>query len=112
MPLDQDPIEEEGGEKEMSFLDHLEELRWHIIRSMCAIVVFTIISFIYVKWIFTNVLLGPAKSDFWTWRMLCKLGNAFDAKDLCIADIPLELQSRYMTGQFTITIVAAFVIGL
>jgi sec-independent protein translocase protein TatC len=111
MPLDQE-LEDESGEKEMSFLDHLEELRWHIIRSLIGIVVFTIIAFVYVKWIFTNVLLGPAKADFWTWRMLCKLGNAFNSPDLCIQDIPLELQSRYMTGQFTITIVAAFVIGL
>jgi sec-independent protein translocase protein TatC len=44
--------------------------------------------------------------------MLCKLGQTFSSEDLCIQDIPLELQSRYMTGQFTITIVAAFVLGL
>lgn len=112
MPLDQDPIEEESGEKEMSFLDHLEELRWHVIRSLGAIVVFTIVAFVEVKWIFSNVILAPAKSDFWTWRMFCKLGQAFNSQDLCIDDIPLELQSRFMTGQFTITIVAAFIIGL
>jgi sec-independent protein translocase protein TatC len=112
MPLDQDPIEEESGEVEMSFLDHLEELRWHIIRSLIAVVVFTIVAFVEVKWIFKNIILAPAKSDFWTWRMLCKLGQTFSSEDLCIQDIPLELQSRYMTGQFTITIVAAFVLGL
>ena len=44
--------------------------------------------------------------------MFCKLGQAFNSQDLCIDDIPLELQSRFMTGQFTITIVAAFIIGL
>ncbi|SKC74783.1 twin-arginine translocase subunit TatC [Ohtaekwangia koreensis] len=112
MPLDQDPIEEESGEKEMSFLDHLEELRWHVIRSLAAIVIFTIFAFVQVKWIFTNVILAPAKSNFWTWRMFCKLGQAFSSQDLCIEDIQLELQSRFMTGQFTITIVAAFIIGL
>jgi sec-independent protein translocase protein TatC len=112
MPLDQDPIEEESGEKEMSFLDHLEELRWHIIRSLMAVVIFTIFAFIEVKWIFKNIILAPAKADFWTWRMLCKLGQTFSSEDLCIQDIPLQLQSRYMTGQFTITIVAAFVLGL
>lgn len=111
MPLDQDPIEE-IGEKEMSFLDHLEELRWHVIRSLIAIVVFMIIAFIQVKWIFNNIILAPAHADFPTWRALCKLGHAIGNPDLCIGDIPLELQSRYMTGQFTITIVAAFVIGL
>lgn len=112
MALDQ-PEEERSIEGEMSFLDHLEELRWHVIRSVAAILIFTIIGFIYVKWIFTNVILAPAKSDFWTWRMLCKLGHAIGKPDLlCIQDIPLELQSRFMTGQFTITIIAGLVIGL
>src|SRR5688572_10854446 len=111
MPLDQDPIDE-SVEKEMSFLDHLEELRWHVVRALVAIIVFTIFAFIQVKWVFNNILLAPAKSDFWTWRALCKLGDLVNNPDLCIADIPLELQSRYMTGQFTITIISAFVIGL
>jgi sec-independent protein translocase protein TatC len=113
MPLDQDPVEDEvRGEGEMSFLDHLEELRWHIIRSMIGIVVFTIIGFIYVKWVFNEILLAPARADFLTWRALCKLGDAINNPDLCITDIPLELQSRFMTGQFTITIVSALVLGL
>lgn len=97
----------------MSFLDHLEELRWHVIRAVSAIFIFTIVGFVYVKWIFNNIILAPAKSDFWTWRMLCKLGHAIDKVELlCIQDIPLELQSRFMTGQFTITIIAGLVIGL
>ena len=119
MPLDQDLNDEseessggESGEKEMSFLDHLEELRWHVIRSIVAIMVFTTVAFFEVKWIFTNIILAPAKSDFLTWRALCKIGQMTNFKDLCIDDIPLELQSRYMTGQFTITIVAAFILGL
>jgi sec-independent protein translocase protein TatC len=113
MPLDQEPEEEEKGEKEMSFLDHLEELRWHLIRSMIAIVVFTIVAFTQVTWIFTNVILAPAKADFATWRGLCQIGHWVGKEDLlCIQDIPLELQSRFMTGQFTITIVAGFVLGL
>ena len=112
MPLDQDTVEENGEKGEMSFLDHLEELRWHLIRSVIAMIVFTVIAFIEVRWIFSNIILAPAKSDFFTWRVLCKLGNAINKPDLCIADIPLELQSRFMTGQFTITIIAAFVIGL
>ncbi len=114
MPLDQDRIEdtEKKGEGEMSFLDHLEELRWHLIRSIIALMVFTIFGFVYVKWIFSNIVLGPAKSNFPTWRALCKLGELVDNPNLCIQDIPLELQSRFMTGQFTITIISALVIGL
>jgi sec-independent protein translocase protein TatC len=45
----------------MSFLDHLEELRWHVVRSISAILIFTIVGFIYVQWIFTNIILAPAK---------------------------------------------------
>jgi sec-independent protein translocase protein TatC len=112
MPLDQDPIDERE-EKDMPFLDHLEELRWHVIRSIFAVMIFTIIAFVNVKWIFGNLVLGPAKADFPTWSALCKLGHFVGKPDiLCIDDIPLMLQSRFMTGQFTITIISAFVIGL
>jgi len=113
MPLDQEPEEAEvKGEKEMSFLDHLEELRWHVIRAMVAIMIFTTIAFIFVKEIFNEIILAPARANFPTWRGLCALGRALDKPELCIENIPLELQSRSMTGQFTITIVSAFVIGL
>jgi sec-independent protein translocase protein TatC len=111
MPLDQDPIEERA-EGEMSFLDHLEALRWHVVRAVIAIIICTIIGFIYVDWVFENVLLAPAKSDFLTWRALCRLGEMINNPDLCIKDIPLTLQSRFMTGQFTVMIVSALVLGL
>ncbi|MFZ5970086.1 MAG: twin-arginine translocase subunit TatC [Bacteroidota bacterium] len=112
MALDQ-PGQQPELESEMSFLDHLEELRWHVIRSVGAILLFTIIGFVYVKWIFNNVILAPAKADFPTWRALCALGEAIGKADLlCIQDIPLELQSRFMTGQFTITIISGLVLGL
>lgn len=108
MPIDQGDVEE----KDMSFLDHLEELRWHVVRSVIAIMVFTIVAFVEVKWIFNNIILAPARAQFPTWRALCKLGKFINNPDLCIQDIHLELQSRYMTGQFTITIIAAFVLGI
>ena len=54
-------------EKEMSFIDHLEELRWHIIRSLLAIIVFAIIAFVSKDIVFGVILLGPSKSDFWTY---------------------------------------------
>jgi len=112
MALDQELNDDESGEKEMSFLDHLEELRWHIIRSIMAIIIFTIGAFWWVKWIFDNIILYPAKRDFPFWRWLCALGQWSNNPDLCIDDIPLQIQSRFMTGQFTITIVAGLVIGL
>ena len=59
------------GEKEMSFLEHLEELRWHIIRSVLAIVFFMIIAFVFKSFLFDKVILAPKSQDFFTNRMLC-----------------------------------------
>ncbi|RAW03138.1 twin-arginine translocase subunit TatC [Pseudochryseolinea flava] len=111
MPLDQE-LNEDYGEKEMSFLDHLEELRWHIIRSLIAIAIFMVLGFVFVDFVFNQILLAPASKDFATWKGLCALGEAIGKPQLCIDDIKLELQSRYMTGQFTITIVSGLIIGL
>jgi len=108
MPLDQEPTEE----KEMSFLDHLEELRWHLIRSLIAVVIFTIVAFVSARWIFENIVFAPARPDFPTFKVLCKLGAALNYDALCITDIPFKVQSRNMTGQFTMHIMASFIIGL
>ena len=108
MPLDQ-PQEE----KEMSFLEHLEELRWHVVRSLIAIVVFMIFAFVNIEWIFTNILFAPGRVDFPTFVWLCKLGHWVGSPDaFCVEQIPFKVQSRLMTGQFTMSITASFVIGL
>ena len=62
-------------EKEMSFLDHLEELRWHIIRSLLAIVFFSLIAFFSKSIVFGIIILGPSKSDFWTYLLFCDIGK-------------------------------------
>jgi sec-independent protein translocase protein TatC len=108
MPLDQEP----SGEKEMSFLEHLEELRWHVIRSMVAVVIFTIGAFIVAQWIFENIIFAPARPDFPTFQFLCRLGDMIGSEGLCVKDIPFKVQSRNMTGQFTMHIMASFVLGL
>lgn len=99
-------------EKEMSFLDHLEELRWHIVRSITAIMILMIVSFFFTKWIFTNIIFAPANVDFITFKWLCKLGELTGAVDtLCAKAFPFKIQSRYMTGQFTMQVLSSFVIG-
>ncbi len=107
MPLDQ--IEDE---KEMSFLDHLEELRWHLIRSLAAIFVFAIAAFLSKDLVFHTILLGPSRPDFWTYEMLCNLSNLLGSDAFCIEQLPFIIQSRQMTGQFTMHITSSFVIGL
>lgn len=109
MPLDQESIEE----REMSFLDHLEELRWHVVRSLIAVMVFTIFAFGYGEWIFTNIIFAPGRPEFPTFQWLCKLGQMLGSPDaLCVDEIPFKVQSRLMTGQFTMHITASVVIGI
>lgn len=99
-------------EKEMSFLDHLEELRWHVVRSIVAIFVFMIVAFLAGQWIFDNIVFAPARIDFVTFRYLCKIGHALNmVESLCVEIIPFKVQSRFMTGQFTMHLTAAFVLG-
>jgi sec-independent protein translocase protein TatC len=108
MPLDQ--VDDEPGE--MSFLDHLEELRWHLIRSLTAVFVFAIAAFVSKGVIFGEIILGPSKPSFWTYRMLCNLSEILSSDALCISELPFIIQSRQMTGQFSMHITSSFVIGL
>jgi sec-independent protein translocase protein TatC len=105
--------EESRGEKEMSFLEHLEELRWHIIRSLIAIVVFAILAFLGKEIIFGIIILGPSRADFWTYQMFCELGKVTMGGDyFCIDELPFIIQNRKMTAQFTMHLTSSFVIGL
>jgi sec-independent protein translocase protein TatC len=108
MPLDQ----EESGEKEMSFLEHLEELRWHLIRALAAVVVFTIFAFWKAPWVFENIIFAPARVDFPTFKFLCRLSEAIGSEGLCVQEIPFKVQSRNMTGQFSMHIMSSFILGL
>ena len=57
-----------GQEREMTFVDHLEELRWHIVRSLIAVIITAILIFIYIDWIYDNVITGPLQPDFVSYR--------------------------------------------
>ena len=107
------------GEKEMSFLEHLEELRWHIIRSVLAIVFFMIIAFIFKRFIFDHIILAPKNPAFFTNRILCQFGEFLNASfnsqsfsALCINTKPLNLINIKMSGQLTTHITVAMVAGL
>jgi len=100
------------GEKEMSFLEHLEELRWHIIRALLSIAVFAILAFIFREPIWKFIILAPSRPDFWTYNMFCKLGSLTGADFFCIDELPFIIQNRRMTAQFTMALTSSFVIGL
>ncbi|RWY52397.1 twin-arginine translocase subunit TatC [Mucilaginibacter gilvus] len=107
-------IKEKGQtmEAEMSFFDHLEALRWHLIRAAIAIVIFTIGAFYFYNFIFDTVILGPSRPDFWTYRMLCKLGDALGKSGFCIDKINIKLINTEMAGQFTLQINSCLLIGV
>ena len=99
-------------EQEMSFLDHLELLRWHVIRSLISVFVFAAIAFTAKEFFFETLILGPGKLDFWTYKKLCNFGQLIGSDVLCIEKLPFILQSRTLTGQFTSHITYSIVIGI
>ena len=105
-------LKRKGDDREMSFLDHLEELRWHIIRSLLSIGVFAVIAFFMKKIIWHDIILGPSRADFWSYKMLCKLGQFTGTDAFCADQLPFIIQSRQMTAQFTIHLTSSFVVGL
>ncbi len=108
MALDQYQEEEEEG---MSFLDHLEALRWHLLRSISAILILSVAAFVAKGFVFGIVILGPSKVDFITYRWLCNVSDYVGMAALCIDELPFTIQSRQMTGQFTMHMTSSFVVG-
>lgn len=97
---------------QMSFLDHLEELRWHIIRAVSSILIFGVAAFLLKDFVWGILILGPTKAEFWTFQMFCKISSAVGSEAFCFDEMPFIIQSRKMTGQFSMHIVSSAVIGL
>lgn len=99
---------------EMSFLGHLEALRWHLMRSVIAIVTIAIVAFVNKSFLFDTIIFGPKNLDFPTYRALCKLSQMFSI-DMCITEVKFSLINIAMSGQFTlhvwVSIITAVVIG-
>lgn len=96
---------------EMSFLDHLEELRWHIIKSALAIVILAIIAFILKGFIFDTIILKPMTPEFWTNRMFAKFGDFVGTDALKINQQPLNLIAIKMADQFMMHIMTSIIAG-
>lgn len=109
--LEDEDVENSEG-KEMSFLDHLEELRWHLIRSFLAIILFAIGAFLAKDFVWNTLILGPGRVDFWTFRMLCKASEFLHSNVLCVKELPYIIQSRKLTGQFSMHITSSIFIGI
>ena len=98
--------------KEMTFLEHLEELRWHLIRAFTVVLIIAIVAFIFHEIVFDKIILAPKNSEFLTNRLLCLLGETVNIPKLCINTDPFQLISIKMAGQFTIHITTSIFAGI
>ncbi len=97
--------------KDMNFLDHLEALRWHLVRATIVIFVIALVAFIYKEILFDVIIFGPKEPNFVTYRALCYLSQKLSI-DMCITKMNFSLISTSMAGQFTTHMVAAGIAGL
>jgi sec-independent protein translocase protein TatC len=99
--------------KSMSFLDHVEALRWHLIRSVIALLVITSILFFYSDFIFDTILFGPTKPTFITYRALCKLSELLHLGDaLCVKTTShFKIVNTEIWGQLTMYMWGTFIAG-
>jgi twin arginine-targeting protein translocase tatC len=99
--------------EEPSFLYHLEVLRWHIIRSIFAIVIIGILAFFLKNYIFKYIILSQTQGNFPTYQFFCELGRFFGSEsDFCQETLPLQIRNRTMTGQFSAAMWTSFWVGL
>ena len=97
---------------EMSFIEHLEDLRWHVVRSVIAVIICAIIVFSFSDFIVENILFAPTRSDFISSRWLCRLGHFIGIGDtLCFPDVKAKFLENTMTGQFIASFTLAFIGG-
>ncbi len=101
--------------KEMSFLDHVEELRWHLVRSSLIILVFSVVAFFMKDFIFNTIIFAPKNPDFFTYQFFCKISQFFGGNAFCLTEMPFTFQSLAMAEQFSVhiwtSITAGFIIA-
>jgi sec-independent protein translocase protein TatC len=97
----------------MTFFDHIEDLRWHLLRSVAAFIVFACVVFIYRDWIFDNLITAPTRENFISYRLLCQLGHLLHAGDsLCMTPVRINFQVNTVNGTFASAISIAIVGGV
>lgn len=96
---------------EMVFMDHIEVLRWHIVRAFVAIIIASIVVFFNIEWVFQYVILGPANKDFIAYKWFCSLGKLLHVDALCMEPITVQFQNTELSGQFMMSFSSSFMIG-
>jgi sec-independent protein translocase protein TatC len=100
-------------QSEMSFMEHLEVLRWHLVRSVIAILVFMIAAFSFKSIVFDYIILAPTHNDFPTYKWFCDFSNFIGKGDsLCFSELKFDLININLSGQFTTHLLVSFVAGI
>jgi sec-independent protein translocase protein TatC len=101
---------EQVEQTEMTFMDHLEALRWHIMRSVIVWLAAAIGIFIFIDWIYDNIILAPSSQNFVTYGALCKFGYWLGVGDsLCMPPVQIRFLVTEVNGTFTSAISIAMV---
>ncbi len=94
-------------------MDHLEALRWHIMRMVFVWGTCAILIFIFKDWVYDNVITAPSKADFITYGSLCRLGNWLHlGNSLCMPPVKIDYQITEINGTFTSAIDIAIIGGV
>jgi sec-independent protein translocase protein TatC len=99
--------------KEMSFLGHLEELRWHLVRSAAVIFVIAIVLFVFRETIYNNFIIAHTHSDFITYDFVCRVfGSIGIESGFCDIQIPSKLQALSLTQQLMSSLWVSLILGI
>jgi len=102
----------EESREEMTFWDHLTELRKRFVRIILAWLVMTVIAFINSRFIFDQILLAPKDTSFITYKWLCRLGAVLHVDGLCMPPMSLTLINLNLSGQFMTDMTVSMFAGL
>jgi sec-independent protein translocase protein TatC len=102
--------------REMSFLDHLEELRWLLVRSTTAVIIMACVTYFISDYLFDVIIFGPTRPSFFTYTFFCDLSHQLGfAESICITEMPFIIQNTEMEGQVNIfvwmCILAGFILS-
>ncbi|MDG1871829.1 twin-arginine translocase subunit TatC [Flavobacterium frigidarium] len=88
------------NQNEMSFLDHLEDLRWLLVRSTIAIIIMAFFTYFISDYLFDVIIFGPTRPTFFTYVYFCELSHSLGiAETICITEMPFIIQNTEMEGQ-------------
>ncbi len=103
---------ESGNNVEMTFWDHLEDLRWVFLRSLVAVFVFSVVAFFFKDIVFDKIFLAPKEATFISNVWFCKLGHLVNVPALCMGNTPIQIVNLKLSGQFTTHMYISFMVGL